>query len=100
MSFGKSAASAGGFDSLDAALASYEADRKFAVSRLGFNSVVLGAVETLAPEGARDSFFRTTGALGVARAAVRVVWGTATVVPLAASAGEPASSHEISCAAS
>ena len=58
---------AGGFDSLDAALSSYEADRKFAVSRLGVSSVVLGAVETLAPEWARDSFFRATGGLGVAK---------------------------------
>ena len=52
---------------VDAALAAYESDRKAAVARLGFNSVVLGAVETLAPEGFRDAFFRTTAALGVAK---------------------------------
>ena len=28
---------------------------------------ILGAVETLAPEGFRDAFFRTTAALGVAK---------------------------------
>ena len=28
---------------------------------------ILGAVETLAPEGSRDAFFRTTAALGVAK---------------------------------
>ena len=52
---------------VDAALAAYEGDRKAAVARLGFNSVVLGAVETLAPEGFRDACFRTTAALGVAK---------------------------------
>ena len=52
---------------VDAALVAYESDRKAAVARLGFNSVVLGAVETLAPEGFRDAFFRTTAALGVAK---------------------------------
>ena len=58
---------AGDLADVDAALAAYESDRKAAVARLGFNSVVLGAVETLAPEGFRDAFFRTTAALGVAK---------------------------------
>ena len=58
---------AGDLADVDAALAAYESDRKLAVARLGFNSVVLGAVETLAPEGFRDAFFRATGALGVAK---------------------------------
>ena len=53
--------------SLEAALDAYEAARKLAVARLGFNSVVLGAVETLAPSAFRDAFFRTTSALGVAK---------------------------------
>ena len=58
----------GAHEDLDAALGAYEAGRKVPVSILGFNSVVLGAVETLLPEVARDAFFLTTGTLGVARA--------------------------------
>ena len=46
--------------SFEMAVDAYEADRKFPVARLGFNSVVLGAVETLFPEWFRDGFFRTT----------------------------------------
>ena len=61
------ALNAGDFATVDDAVDAYEADRKFPVARLGFNSVVLGAVETLAPEGFRDAFFRTTAALGVAK---------------------------------
>ena len=61
---------AGDLADVDAALAAYESDRKAAVARLGFTSVVLGAVETLAPEGFRDAFFRTTAALGVAKMVV------------------------------
>ena len=64
---GRAAMRAGDLADVDAALAAYESDRKAAVARLGFNSVVLGAVETLAPEGFRDAFFRTTAALGVAK---------------------------------
>ena len=61
------ALTAGDFATVDDAVDAYEADRKFPVARLGFNSVVLGAVETLLPEWFRDGFFRTTSALGVAR---------------------------------
>lgn len=57
---------AGAHDDLDAALAAYERDRKPPVALLGVNSLVLGAVETLLPEAARDAFFRTTAALGIA----------------------------------
>ena len=61
------ALNAGDFATVDDAVDAYEADRKFPVARLGFNSVVLGAVETLLPEWFRDGFFRATSALGVAR---------------------------------
>ena len=61
------ALNAGEFATVDDAVDAYEADRKFPVARLGFNSVVLGAVETLLPEWFRDGFFRATSALGVAR---------------------------------
>jgi len=51
---------------LQEALKAYENKRKLLTTKLAFNSRVLGAVETVLPEFARDAFFRTTAALGVA----------------------------------
>lgn len=58
----------GAHGSLEDALRAYESARKLPNARLALNSRVLGFVETGLPDSARDAFFRTTGALGIAKA--------------------------------